>query len=210
MKSSEKKIQMLMKNNHQLERKMEASKKENEGLLVVVKKSRHEADLSKKEALRLLFENARFSSFVSGKEKKLSKDLDACELKFVKMKDIFEKTSSKVIQMRIKNDSIKLDMGLKKAKVELKREGMKREIAQLAIERDSCRDEEQMRANKKKSDLAIKHMEARLASVQSKKDAASVLKAREIQQKQDVFEKRKQKASYFTSNMVSNLIFLYF
>ena len=53
-------------------------------------------------------------------------------------------------------------------------------------------------------------MVARLASVQSKKDAAAVLKAREIKQKQDVFEKRKQQASYFGSNMVSNLNFLYF
>ena len=126
MKSLEKQIQMLMKNNHQLERKMEASKKENEGLLVVVKKSCHEADLSKKEARRLLFENARFSSFVSDKEKNLSKDLDACEPKFVKINQRFEKTSSQVIQMRIKNDAIKLDMGLKKAEAELKREGMKR------------------------------------------------------------------------------------
>ena len=52
-----------------------------------------------------------------------------------------------------------------------------------------------MRANKQKSDLAIKHMAARLASVQSKKDAAAVLKAREIKQKQDVFEK-KEAASF--------------
>ena len=57
-------------------------------------------------------------------------------------------------------------MGLKKAEAELKREGMKREIAQLAIERESRRAEEKMRANKQKSDLAIKHMEAILASVQ--------------------------------------------
>ena len=91
VKSLEKQIQMLMKKNHQLEIKMEASKKENEGLLVVVKKSRHEADLIKKDARCLLFENARFSSFVSDNEKKLSKDLDACELKFVKMKERFEK-----------------------------------------------------------------------------------------------------------------------
>ena len=49
MKSLEKKIQMLMKNNHQLERKMEASKNRNEGLLVVVKKIHHEANLSKKK-----------------------------------------------------------------------------------------------------------------------------------------------------------------
>ena len=89
VKRLEKQIKMLMKNNHQLERKMEASKKENEGILVVVKKSHHEAGLSKKEARRLLFENARFSSFVSDKEKKLSKDLDACELKFVKIKERF-------------------------------------------------------------------------------------------------------------------------
>ena len=80
--------------------------------------------------------------------------------------------------MRIKNDAIKLDMGLKKAEAELKREGMKREIAQLVIERESCRAEEKMRENKQKSDLAIKHMAARLASVQSKKDAAAFLKAR--------------------------------
>ena len=115
---------------------------ENEGLLVVVKKSRHEADLSKKEACILLFQNARFSSFVSDKEKKLSKDLDACELKFVKIKERFEKTSSQIIQMCIKNDAIKLVMALKKAEAELKREGMKREIAQIAIERKSCRTEE--------------------------------------------------------------------
>jgi hypothetical protein len=201
---------MIIRKKRQLDNKIGVSKKENDRLLDVVKTHRHEADLSQKEARRLVFENSRFKSFVYDKEKKLTKDLEACEVKFAKIKERFVKTSNQVIQMRIKNDAIKLDMGLKKAEAELKREGMKREIAQLAIERDSCWAEEKMRANKQKSDLAIKHMEARLASVQSKKDAASVLKAREIQQKQDVFEKRKQKASYFTSNMVSNLIFLYF
>ena len=55
----------------------------------------------------------------------------------MKIKERFEKTSNQVIQMRIKNDAIKLDMGLKKAEAELKREGMKGDIAQLAIERES-------------------------------------------------------------------------
>ena len=58
------------------------------------------------------------------------------------MKERFEKTSSQVIQMLIKNDAIKIDMGLKKDEAELKRESMKREIAQLAIEREICRTED--------------------------------------------------------------------
>ena len=112
--------------------------------------------------------------------------------------------------MRIKNDAIKLDMGVKKAEAKLKRKSMKKDIAQLAIERESRCAEDKLRANKQKSDLALKHMEARLAGVQAKKYAAADLKAKEIKQKQDVFEKRKQQASYFGSNMVSNLKFLYF
>ena len=122
----EKKLQMLIRNNRQLEKKIGVSKKENDRLLDVVKTHRYEADLSQKEARCLVFENSRFKSFVSDKEKNLTKDLEACEVKFAKMKERFVKTSNQVIQMRIKNDAIKLDMGVKKAEAELKRESMKR------------------------------------------------------------------------------------
>ena len=81
-------------------------------LLEVIKKHQSKANLSKKEARRLLFENAKFSNFVSDKEKKLSKDLDASEVKFVKMKERFEKASNQVNQMHIKNEAIKLDISL--------------------------------------------------------------------------------------------------
>ena len=46
---------------------------------------------------------------------------------------------------------------------------MKREIAQLVIEMESSRAEEKMQAYQQKSDLAMKHMEVRLAGVQTKK-----------------------------------------
>ena len=72
---------------------------------------------------------------------------------------------------------------------------MKRDIAQLVIERESHRADEKNRANHQKSDLALKQMESRSAGVQAKKEAAAALKDREIKQKQDVFEKRKQKAN---------------
>ena len=169
VKSLEKQVQILLRKNCQLEGKMESCKKENVRLLDVIKKHQSEANLRKKEAHRLLFENAKFSNFVSDKDKTLSKDLDASEVKFVKMKESFEKASNQVNQMRIKNEAIKLDISLKMAEAELKRDGMKREIAQLVIESDSTRAEEEMRANQQKSYLAMKNMEARLAGVQEKK-----------------------------------------
>ena len=52
--------------------------------------------------------------------------------------------------MRIKNEAIKLDISLKKAEAELKREGMKKDILQLEIERESSCAEEKMRANQQK------------------------------------------------------------
>ena len=86
VKILEKQLQMLIRKNRQLEKKIGVSKKENDRLLDVVKTHRHEADLSQKEAHRLVFENSRFKSFVSDKEKKLTKYLEACEVKFAKMK----------------------------------------------------------------------------------------------------------------------------
>ena len=117
----ENQLKMLIRKNLQLENKIGVSKKENDRLLDVVKTHRHEADLSQKEACCLVFKNSRFKSFVYDKEKKLTKDLEACEVKFAKMKERFVKTSNQVTQMRIKNDAIKLDMGVKKAEAELKR-----------------------------------------------------------------------------------------
>ena len=89
MKSLEKQLQMIIRKNCQLEKKIGVSKKENDHLLDVVKTHRHEADLSQKEARRLVFGNSRFKRFVSDKEKNLTKYLEACEVKFAKMKERF-------------------------------------------------------------------------------------------------------------------------
>ena len=55
---------------------------------------------------------------------------------------------------------------------------MKKEIAQIAIERESSHAEEKIWANQQKLDLAMKHMDARLAGVKAQKKAAAALKDR--------------------------------
>ena len=109
-------------------------------------------------------------------EKKLMKYLDVSEDKFSKMKEKFEKASSQVTTLRLKNEALNFDISLKKAEADLKKEAMKREINQLEIERESRRADEKIRANQQKSDLALKHMHARLADVQAKKEDAAALK----------------------------------
>ena len=49
-----------------------------------------------------------------------------------------------------------------------------------------------------------------MAASEAKKDSAAKLKAAEIKQKEEAFDKRKQNASYFGSSMVSSILFAIF
>ena len=66
------------------------------------------------------------------------------------------------------------------------------DLAKIDLECQTLNNEAKIRAEKKKAELALEHLHAKIASAQAKKDATAAHKAKEIKDKQDTFEKRNQ------------------
>ena len=93
--------------------------------------------------------------------------------------------------LKTKNEVLTSNVTLKKAEMDLKKEAFKMNLAKIAFDCQTLNKKAKIRADKKKSELALEHLHAKMASAQAKKDADATHKAKAIKDKHDEFEKRK-------------------
>ena len=96
------------------------------------------------------------------------------------------------------NEALLSDASVKKAEIQFKKETLKMELAKIALDHES-----KIQANKQKADLALEHLRVKMASAQAKKDADAATNGQAMLKKHEDFEKRKNHAKFFSSNMVS-------
>ena len=101
------------------------------------------------------------------------------------------------------NEALLSDVSVKKAEIQLKNETLNIYLTKIALDHQVLNHEAKIQANKQKADLALEHLRVKMASAQAKKDADAAANGQAMLKKHEDFEKRKNNAKFFSSNMVS-------
>ena len=196
-------LRLLNKKLRKADVKMSDFKNEETRLILSNKTLKKSSEKHQREAHRLLFSITKKEHSVSYTNKKKAGEFRALEVKLEKV--VKENKKSEKINkiLKTENEALASNVTVIKAEMDLKKEAIKMDLAKITLDRQVMNNKAKIRAKKQKADLALEHLNAKMASAQAKKDADAAHKEQVIEKKHDEFEKRKHCSNYFGSDMVS-------